>query len=670
MLKTLSVGRRTGIFRTFNPVLRYSARTMASTLAQEASSRVNFQQPVPSDIEISQSVEPYNISQVAAACGLKEEEIEHYGKTKAKVHLDVLNRFQDSPDGNYIVVTGVNPTPLGEGKSTTVLGVSQALGAQLNESVFTCIRQPSQGPTFGIKGGAAGGGYAQCIPMEDFNLHMTGDIHGITAANNLLAAAIDTRMFHESTQSDEALFNRLCPQKKDGHREFADIMLGRLEKLGINKTSPDDLTEEERRRFVRLDIDPERIMWNRVVDTCDRFLRQITIGEGPSEKGMTRTTGFEITVASEIMAVLALATSLADLRERLGKMVVAYDKEGNTVDANDIGVTGALTALMKDAMMPTLMQSVEGTPVFVHAGPFANIAHGNSSIIADKLALKLVGPNGYVLTEAGFGADIGMEKFFNIKCRQSGLQPTAVIIVATIRALKLHGGGPQVVAGKKLEKEYLEENLELVEAGCANLIKHIENANKFGFKPVVALNRFSGDTDNEVELVCRKAREAGAFDAVSSEHWTYGGKGAVALAETVVKACKSAREEKRSLQLLYPDSLPLKQKIEKVAKEIYGADGVDYSDLAETKINEFEKLGYGRLPVCMAKTQSSLSADPKLKGVPTGFSIHVRDIRASVGAGFIYPLLGQIMTIPGLPTRPAYYDIDVDTETGQIKGLF
>ncbi|MDH3943018.1 MAG: formate--tetrahydrofolate ligase, partial [Anaerolineae bacterium] len=403
--------------------------------------------PVPSDIEIAQAATLKPITDVAEELGLVDEELERYGDYKAKVRLSVLDRLKDEPDGKYIDVTAITPTPLGEGKTTTTVGLAQALGATLMKRTIACIRQPSQGPTFGIKGGAAGGGYSQVIPMEEFNLHLTGDIHAITAANNLVAAAIDTRMFHESRQSDEALFRRLCPPDKEGNRRFAASMLIRLEKLGINKTDPSDLTEDEIKRFVRLDIDPETITWRRVTDTNDRMLRGITIGQGPKEKGFTRETGFDITVASEIMAILALTNSLKDMRERFGKIVVAQSQAGDAVTCEDVGIAGAMTVMMRDAIKPTLMQTLEGTPVLVHAGPFANIAHGNSSIIADKIALKLVD---YVITESGFGADIGMEKFFNIKCRYSGLIPNCVVLVATVRALKMHGGGPKVTAGGTL----------------------------------------------------------------------------------------------------------------------------------------------------------------------------------------------------------------------------
>lgn len=626
--------------------------------------------PVPSDIDISQDITPQNIAEVARDAGILPEELDLYGSYKAKVSLDVRERLKDSPDGNYVVVTGINPTPLGEGKSTTLVGLCQALGAHLNKKVFTCIRQPSQGPTFGIKGGAAGGGYSQVVPMEEFNLHLTGDIHAITASNNLLAAAIDTRMFHEDTQKDEALFNRLCPAK-NGVRRFAPVMLKRLAKLNITGTEPEQLSEEERARFARLDIDPDSITWQRVLDTCDRFLRRVTVGEGPAEKGRTRQTGFDITVASEIMAILALTTSLADMRDRLGRMMIGRSRAGEPVTADDLGVGGALTVLMKDAIKPTLMQTAEGTPVFVHAGPFANIAHGNSSIVADQLALKLVGPEGYCLTECGFGADIGMEKFFNIKCRYSGLVPQCAVLVATVRALKMHGGGPAVVAGRPLDDAYLTENLELLDGGCANMQHHIRNALKFGVSVVVAVNHMSSDSPAEVELVRSKAMEAGATSAVVSTHWADGGAGAVALGEAVVSACAEARAQAESqFRFLYPLEMGIAEKIETIAKSIYGADGVEFSDLAREQIEYYTAQGFANLPVCCAKTHLSLSTDPKLKGVPTGFTVAVREIRASVGAGFLYPLMGDIMTVPGLPTRPGFYDVDVDLETGRIVGLF
>lgn len=624
---------------------------------------LKLKDPVPSDIEIAQDADLKPIQTVAEEVGLLPSEIEYYGEHKAKVRLESLDRLKDVPDGKYILITAITPTPLGEGKSTTMVGLSQALGAHLGKRVFTCIRQPSQGPTFGIKGGAAGGGFSQVVPMEDFNLHLTGDIHAITAANNLVAAAIDARVFHEANQDDEKLFNALCPPNKKGERRFAPSMLRRLKRLGIEKTDPNELTPEERSRFARLDIDPDSITWRRVVDTNDRFLREITIGKGPEEKGMTRETGYDITVASEIMAILALTSDLADMRERFGRVVIGTNRKGEAVTAEDLGVAGAMTVLMKDAIKPTLMQTLEGTPVFVHAGPFANIAHGNSSIIADKIALKLAD---YVVTEAGFGADIGMEKFFNIKCRYSGLVPNVVVLVATVRALKMHGGGPKVVAGKPLDTAYIEENLDLLRDGLVNMQHHIKNALRFGIPVVVAVNSFATDTPAEVELVRKAALEAGAEDAVVSTHWSHGGKGAYKLAEAVVKAA----EKPSNFQFLYPLEKSIKEKIEIICKEIYGADGVEFLPEAEEKIELYTRLGFDKLPLCMAKTHLSLSHDPNLKGVPKGFVVPIRDIRASVGAGFLYPLLGTMRTMPGLPTRPVFYDVDLDLETNRVVGLF
>jgi methylenetetrahydrofolate dehydrogenase (NADP+)/methenyltetrahydrofolate cyclohydrolase/formyltetrahydrofolate synthetase len=496
---------------------------------------------------------------------------------------------------------------------------------------MACIRQPSMGPTFNIKGGAAGGGYSQIIPMEDFNLHLTGDIHAISVAHNLVAAAIDTRMYHESRQSDEAL---------------------------------------ERRGVSRIDIDPATITWNRVVDVCDRSLRSIKIGfnddklaDGSPSPIFPRATGFDISVASELMAILALSTSLKDLRERVGRVVIGLDTKGKPVNLEQIGVAGAVTVLLRDALMPTLMQTLEGEPAFVHAGPFANIAHGNSSIVADQIALKVAD---YVVTESGFGADIGMEKFFDIKCRYSGLIPNTVVLVATVRALKMHGGGPKVSPGAPLDKAYTEENLELLEKGLPNLGVHIKNALRFGIPVVVAVNGFKDDTDAEMEMVRKYSEEQGAYAAVKSTHWADGGAGAKALAQAVVEAC----EQPSDFKFLYPLDWSIKQKIEHICKEFYGADGVKYEPLAEEQIANYEKAGFGNLPMCMAKTHLSLSHDPTLKGVPKGFVVPIREVRASVGAGFIYPLLGAMSTMPGLATKPAFMDIDVDTETGQIIGLF
>jgi len=625
--------------------------------------KLNLRIPVPSDIDIAQEAQLKPITTVADEVGLLPSELELHGNYEAKVRLEVLERLKNIPDGKYIDVTAITPTPLGEGKSTTMVGLSQALGAHLGKRVMTCIRQPSQGPTFGIKGGAAGGGYSQVVPMEDFNLHLTGDIHAITAANNLLAAAIDARMFHESNQDDTKLFNALCPPDKEGNRSFSPCMLRRLEKLGILKTDPNELTSEERSRFARLDIDPDSITWRRVIDTNDRFLRQITVGEGPEEKGRTRKTGFDITVASEIMAILALTNDLADMRERMGKIVIGTNHAGEAITAEDLGAAGAMTVLMRDAIKPTLMQTLEGTPVFVHAGPFANIAHGNSSIIADRIALKLAD---FVVTESGFGADIGMEKFFDIKCRYSGLIPNVVVMVATVRALKMHGGGPKVVAGKPLDSAYTEENLDLLRAGAVNLVHHIKNALRFGIPVVVAINYFKDDTAAEHELVRKIAIEAGAEDAVVASHWMHGGEGAVKLAEAVVKAS----DKPSNFKFLYPLNISIKEKIETICKEIYGADGVDYLPEAEAKIALYTRLGFDKLPLCMAKTHLSLSHDPELKGEPKGFRVPIRDIRASVGAGFLYPLLGTMRTMPGLPTRPVFYDVDLDLETGRVLGLF
>ncbi|KAM6185549.1 monofunctional C1-tetrahydrofolate synthase, mitochondrial [Rhynchocyon petersi] len=621
--------------------------------------------PVPSDIEISRAQTPKAVDVLAKEIGLLADEIEIYGKSKAKVRLSVLERLKDQADGKYVLVAGITPTPLGEGKSTVTVGLVQALTAHLNVNSFACLRQPSQGPTFGVKGGAAGGGYAQVIPMEEFNLHLTGDIHAITAANNLLAAAVDTRILHESTQTDKALYSRLVPSVS-GVRAFSEIQLARLKKLGIHKTDPNALTEEEMSRFARLNIDPETITWQRVLDTNDRFLRKITIGQANTEKGLSRQAQFDIAVASEIMAVLALTSSLSDMKERLGRMVVASDKNGQPVTADDLGVTGALTVLMKDAIKPNLMQTLEGTPVFVHAGPFANIAHGNSSVLADKIALKLVGEEGFVVTEAGFGADIGMEKFFNIKCRASGLVPNVVVLVATVRALKMHGGGPSVTAGVPLKKEYTEENVQLVADGCCNLQKQIQIAQLFGVPVVVALNVFKTDTRAEIDLVCELAKRAGAFDAVPCFHWSEGGKGSVDLA----RAVREAANKRSRFQFLYDVQLPIVEKIRTIAQAVYGAKDIELSPEAQAKVDRYTQQGFGNLPICMAKTHLSLSHQPDKKGVPKGFVLPISDVRASIGAGFIYPLVGTMSTMPGLPTRPCFYDIDLDTETEQVQGLF
>lgn len=635
---------------------------------------LKLKSPVPSDIDISRDQTPKFVAQLAAESGIAPHEVEPYGSYKAKVDLGVLSRLNHRRNGRYVVVTGITPTPLGEGKSTTTMGLAQALGAHLNRLAFANVRQPSMGPTFGIKGGAAGGGYSQVIPMDEFNMHLTGDIHAITAANNLLAAAIDTRMFHENTQKDGPLYRRLVPVK-DGKRAFAPVMYRRLKKLGIDKTNPDDLTEEEITRFARLDIDPSTITWRRVLDVNDRLLRGVTVGTAATERGFTRETGFDISVASECMAILALSSDLADLRERLGRMVVASSKTGEPVTCDDIGVGGALTALMKDAIKPTLMQTLEGTPVFVHAGPFANISIGASSIIADKIALKLAGTeldedhdakSGYVVTEAGFDFTMGGERFFNIKCRNSGLVPDTIVIVATVRALKVHGGGPPIAAGAPLDPVYKHENVEVLRAGCCNLKKHIENAKSFGVPVVVAINKFATDTDAEIAVVREEAIAAGAEDAILSNHWAEGGLGAVDLAKGVI----AASEKPKELKLLYELDGTVQERIEAIGKRFYGADKVEFSELAQKKVDTYTKQGFGNLPICVAKTQYSLSHDPELKGAPSGFTVPIRDVRMAAGAGYLYALAADIQTIPGLPTAPGYLNVDVDTETGEIKGLF
>lgn len=563
---------------------------------------------VPSDLEIAQAATVQPITEIANNCGILDTELELYGKTKAKVHLSLRDRLKDRPNGKYIDVTAITPTPLGEGKTTTTVGLSQALH-YMGRKVFTCIRQPSMGPTFGIKGGAAGGGYSQVIPMEDFNLHLTGDIHAIGVAHNLMCAAVDSHLFSGNA----------------------------------------------------LGIDPNYINVRRVVDVNDRSLRVIDIGQGGKDDGVPRRTGFDITVASEVMAILALATSIEDLRQRLGRMVVALNKDGGMVTCEDLKVAGAMTVLLKDAIMPNLMQTLEHSPVMVHCGPFANIAHGNSSIVADQIALKL---SDYVVTESGFGADLGMEKFMNIKCRYSGLRPDCVVLVATVRALKMHGGVGKIVAGKPLPPELVSENLPALEAGCANMVKQIENARKFGVPVVVAVNSFSTDTPAEIELIERLAVQAGAEGAHRSDIWAEGGKGGVELAEAVMAAANKPSQFK----FLYPLDVPIKQKIETVAKEIYGADGVDYAPEAEDKINKYTALGFDKLPVCMAKTHLSLSHDATLRGRPTGFRLPIRDVRASVGAGFVYPLCGDMRTMPGLSKVAAYQSVDL--VDGKVVGLF
>ncbi|MDX2343077.1 MAG: formate--tetrahydrofolate ligase [Acidimicrobiia bacterium] len=584
--------------------------------------------PVPSDLDIAQAAEVQPIAAIADKLGIDQRHLIPYGHDKAKVHLDVLKDISDRPRGKYIDVTAITPTPLGEGKTTTVVGLVQGLG-KLGLEAIAAIRQPSMGPTFGIKGGAAGGGYSQILPMEDFNLHLTGDNHAITAAHNLAAAAVEARWYHEAQSSDE-----------------------RLESRGLK----------------RIAIDPYSIQWKRVADVNDRALRNIMVGMGGKPDGKPREAGFDITVASELMAILALvdgddyASTLRNLRQRVGNIVVGYTKQGAAVTLEDIKVAGAVAVLMKDTLHPNLMQTTEGQAAFVHAGPFANIAHGNSSIVADHVALHL---GDYVVTESGFGADIGMEKFFDIKCRASGLVPDAVVLVATIRALKMHGGGPRVIPGRKLDKAYTEENLELLEAGLPNLLAHIRNAQLFGVPVVVAVNAFTDDTEAEIELVRKAAIDAGAVGAAHSNHWAEGGDGAIELAKAVVAAC----EQPSKFKYLYPLDISIRDKIEIIAKQVYGAGEVKYDGLAERQIESFEKQGWGNLPICVAKTHLSISQDPKLKGAPTGHTVRVREARASVGAGFIYPMLGTMRTMPGLGMTPAYMNVDVD-EDGKVVGLF
>ena len=563
-----------------------------------------------SDLEIAQEAKILPIVEIAKSIGLDEDDLELYGKYKAKVSLDVIKKFASRPSGKYIDVTAITPTPLGEGKTVTTIGLSQGL-VGIGKKVITCIRQPSLGPVFGIKGGAAGGGYSQVIPMEDFNLHLTGDIHAVSIAHNLLAAFMDT---------------------------------------SILKGNP-------------LNIDPFSITWRRVVDVSDRALRQIIIGLGGKENGYPRETGYDISVASEVMAILALTTGLQDMRERLGRIVIGNTYDGKAVTAEDLRCAGSMTVLMKDAIKPNLLQTLEHTPCFVHAGPFANIAHGNSSILADQMAIKLAE---YVVTESGFGADCGAEKFMNIKCRYSGMKPDAVVIVCSVRALKMHGGGFKFVPGQKVNKEDMErENVDAVIKGSENLQKQVENMLYFGVPVVVAINRFTADTDREIEAVRKAAIDADADDAVISDVWAKGGEGGKELANAVVKAA----EKPSDFKFLYPLDISIKEKIETIATKIYGADGVDYLPLAEEKIRLYTKLGYDNLPICMAKTHLSLSHEPNLKGRPRGFRVPIRDVMASIGAGFLYPLLGEMRTMPGLPAEPAGTRVDIDKD-GKIVGLF
>src|SRR3989338_3641635 len=524
---------------------------------------------VPSDLEIAQAAKLKPITEIARQIGIKEDEIELYGKYKAKISLSILGRLKNKPQGKYIDVTAITPTPLGEGKTVTTIGLSLGL-AKLGKRVITTLRQPSMGPVFGIKGGAAGGGYSQVLPMEDVNLHFTGDIHAVGAANNLLAAFIDNHLLKGN----------------------------------------------------RLKIDPDSIVTRRVLDISDRALRQIKIGLGGKENGVPRETGFDITVASEVMAILALANGLFDLRKRLGKMVVASTYEGEPVTAEDLKCAGAMTVLLKDAIKPNLIQTTENTPCIMHAGPFANIAHGNNSILADMIALKLAD---FVVTESGFGADCGAEKLLDIKCRNTGLKPPdGMVLVSTVRALKMHGGAFKAIPGRTVDPELIKkENVPAIEKGSENLVKHIENIKLFGLPVVVAINRFLYDTEKEINVICKIAKDAGAFDVVISEVWEKGGEGGKELAASVLKMC----EQKSDFTFLYPLVIPIKEKIDLIAKKIYGARDVEYSEEAEKKIKSYTKLGYDKLPINMAKTHLSLSHDPDLKGRPRDFTLPIRDIR-------------------------------------------
>ena len=553
------------------------------------------------DVEIAQSAKMKPISEIAKKVGLEDDDLELYGKYKAKIALEAINRLENNPDGKLILVTAINPTPAGEGKTTTMIGLSQALN-KLGKKSVVAMREPSLGPCFGIKGGAAGGGYAQVVPMEDINLHFTGDIHAITAANNLIAAMLDN---------------------------------------SIHQGNP-------------LNIDVRNIVWRRVVDLNDRALRNTICGLGGKVNGMPREDGFDITVASEVMAILCLATSLEDLKERAGKMIVAYDYAGNPVTVNDIEATGAVTLLLKDAIKPNLVQTLDHTPVFVHGGPFANIAHGCNSVMATKLAIKL---GDYAITEAGFGADLGAEKFLDIKCRQANLDPQAVVIVATVRALKMHGGVDK--------KDLKEENLEALAKGIKNLEKHIENIAKYNLPSVVAINAFPTDSEAELQLLKDTCNKMGV-DVAISKVWEKGADGGIELAEKLLEILDT---KEANYQPLYDLNLSIKEKIETIAKEIYGADGVAFDKKVLTKMKKYEAQGLADLPICVAKTQYSLSDQPTLLGRPRGFTIKINDLIPSAGAGFLVAISGSIMRMPGLPKRPAAVNMDIDKD-GKIVGLF
>jgi formate--tetrahydrofolate ligase len=559
------------------------------------------------DLELSRSITPRPIIQIGEALGLHPEEIIPYGRAKAKISLAALNRLQHRPFGRYVLVTAINPTPLGEGKTTTTVGLAMGL-CRLGKRAIATLRQPSLGPVFGIKGGGTGGGRAQVIPMEDINLHLTGDAHAVSVAHNLLSAFIDNSLFHGN----------------------------------------------------RLDIDPMRITWPRAMGMSDRALREVELGRAGDVA--PHRAQFVITEASEVMAILALASSPTDLRQRLSRILVGFTSNGTPVTADELGCVGGMAALLKDALSPNLLQTMEGTPAFIHTGPFGNIAHGNSSIVGDAIALRC---GEYVITEAGFGSDLGAEKFFNIKCRMSGFKPDAAVVVATLRALKLHGGGGVVKTGKPLPVELTGPNQRALSAGLANLAQHMANVRQFGVPVVVAVNAFKDDPRDELDYVKRWSLEAGATAAAVSTHWADGGQGAEELARAVVFACT----QPSSYAPLYSENLPIKEKIEIIAKKIYGAGAVRYEGQAETQIETATKLGLGELPICMAKTPLSLSHDPQLIGRPTGFTLPIKELRILAGAGFLTAVCSGIQLMPGLPTRPVGEKIDVDPQTGEIVGL-
>ena len=563
--------------------------------------------PFPSDLEIARKAELKPLTDIAKESGIPEKSLELYGEGAAKIKLEAIDAMADKPKAKYVVVTAITPTPLGEGKTTTTVGLGQGF-SHIGKRATIAIRQPSLGPTFGIKGGAAGGGYAQVVPMELFNLHLTGDMHAVTAAHNMCSAMLDSHLFHGN----------------------------------------------------ELGLDIHNITWRRVIDINDRSLRNTMVGLGGRLDGIPRETGFDITAASEVMAALALCTSLTDLRERMGRIVVGYDKTMTPITADDIEVAGAMTVLLKEAIKPNLMQTLEGTPALVHCGPFGNIATGNSSIIADQIGIHT---GDFLLTEAGFGADMGAERFFNIKCRYSGMIPDAAVLVATVRGLKAHSGNHRIVAGKPLPEDLLAENPEEVHEGGANLRKQIENVRIHGVSPVVAINRFPEDHDADLQAIAEIAEECGARCAITN-HFSEGGVGASELAEVVAEAT----EEKTNFSVLYPDEMDIKEKIKTVATKVYGAENVEFSIAATKQIDSYTENGFGNLPVCIAKTHLSVSSDASLKGAPTGWTLPVREVRASIGAGFVYPICGEMRTMPGLGKTPAAAGIDID-ENGEIVGL-